>query len=125
MTARRTKFYLDKQHGKWMGVCSGIADYTGIDALWLRVGAIVLTIAGSGMLIIAYLAIGFLATKKPIGLYENDDEARFWQRVRTNPARSARDVRAKMRDIDRRLADMELYYTSRNTQLASEIDALR
>jgi phage shock protein C len=125
MTARRTKFYLDKQHGKWMGVCSGIADYTGIDALWLRVGAIVLTIAGSGMLIIAYLAIGFLATKKPIGLYESADEEKFWQRVRTNPARSARDVRAKMRDIDRRLADMELYYTSRNTQLANEIDALR
>ena len=125
MTARRTKFYLDKQHGKWMGVCSGIADYTGIDALWLRVGAIVLTIAGSGMLIIAYLAIGLLATKKPIGLYDSADEEKFWQRVRTNPARSARDVRAKMRDIDRRLADMELYYTSRNTQLANEIDALR
>ena len=27
----RTKFYLDKQNRKWLGVCSGIADYTGVD----------------------------------------------------------------------------------------------
>jgi len=45
--------------------------------------------------------------------------------VRTNPARSTRDVRSKFRDIDRRLADIEVYYTSRNTRLADEIDSLR
>ena len=27
----RTKFYLDKRNGKVMGVCAGIADYTGLD----------------------------------------------------------------------------------------------
>ena len=31
MSASRTKFYLDKQNSKWLGVCAGIADYTGID----------------------------------------------------------------------------------------------
>ena len=30
----RTKFYLDKANGKWLGVCSGLADYTGIDVIW-------------------------------------------------------------------------------------------
>ncbi|MES2988040.1 MAG: PspC domain-containing protein, partial [Pseudomonadota bacterium] len=30
----RTKFYLDKQNGKIMGVCAGLADYTGIEAIW-------------------------------------------------------------------------------------------
>ena len=30
MSASRTKFYLDKQNAKWLGVCAGIADYTGI-----------------------------------------------------------------------------------------------
>lgn len=125
MTPRRTKYYLDKQNAKWMGVCSGIADYTGIDALWVRVIAVVTTIAVSGTLIIAYLAIGLLAEKKPLGLYDNADEERFWQGVRANPTRSTRDVRSKFRDIDRRLADMELFYTSRNTQLANEIEQLR
>ena len=27
----RTRFYRDKRNGKIMGVCAGIADYTGID----------------------------------------------------------------------------------------------
>ena len=47
---------------------------------------------------------------------------RYW---RTNPKRSTTEVRSKLRDIDRRLADMELHYTSRNSRLAEEIDSLR
>ena len=50
---------------------------------------------------------------------------KFWQGVRTNPKRSTAEVRSKFRDIDRRLADIEMYYTSRNTRLADEIDSLR
>ena len=66
-----------------------------------------------------------MAPTKPIGLYETADDAKFWQGVRTNPKRSTAEVRSKFRDLDRRLADIETHYTSRNTQLADEIDALR
>jgi phage shock protein C len=34
-------------------------------------------------------------------------------------------VRSQFRDIDRRLADIELFYTSRNKRLSDEIDSLR
>ena len=37
MSGSRTQFYLDKQNAKWKGVCAGIADYTGIDVLFVRV----------------------------------------------------------------------------------------
>ncbi|MDR7155125.1 MULTISPECIES: envelope stress response membrane protein PspC [Sphingobium] len=124
MTARRTKFYLDKQNGKFMGVCSGIADYTGIDVVWVRV-AMVLSFFIIGWTLLGYFVIGFVADKKPTGLYCDRDDEKFWQGVRANPARSTRDVRSKFRDIDRRLADIEIYYTSRNTRLADEIDSLR
>ncbi len=67
----------------------------------------------------------WMARPKPDELYSDGDDARFWQRVRSNPARSTRDVRSKFRDIDRRLADIETAYTSRNTRLADEIDSLR
>ncbi len=40
MSASRTKFYLDKKNAKWMGVCAGIADYTGVDVTWVRVGTV-------------------------------------------------------------------------------------
>ena len=124
MTARRTKFYLDKQNGMFMGVCSGIADYTGIDVVWVRV-ATVLSVFIIGWTLLAYFIIGFIADKRPYGLYSDRDDEKFWQGVRANPARSTRDVRAKFRDIDRRLADIEIYYTSRNTRLAEEIERLR
>jgi phage shock protein C len=125
MSASRTKFYLDKQNAKWSGVCAGIADYTGIDVLWIRVAAVLGTLMGSGVLIIAYFLIAWMGTPKPFALYGSNEEAKFWQGVRTNPSASTRDIRSRFRDIDRRLADIELYYTSHNRRLADEIDALR
>ena len=125
MSASRTKFYLDKQNAKWLGVCSGIADYTGIDVTLVRVGVVLLTLATSGWAFLGYLAMAWFAPKKPIGLYQSDENAKFWQGVRSNPRRSTAEVRSKFRDIDRRLADIELIYTSRNKRLADEIDSLR
>ena len=125
MSASRTKFYLDKQNAKWSGVCAGIADYTGIDVLWVRVAAVLGTLMGSGVLIIAYFLIAWMGTPKPFALYGSNEEAKFWQGVRSNPSASTRDIRSRFRDIDRRLADIELYYTSHNRRLADEIDALR
>ena len=125
MSASRTRFYLDKQNSKWLGVCSGLADYTGIDVIWLRVGTALLTFMTFPMGLIAYLLIAWMAPTAPRGMYENQEEMKFWQGVRTNPKRSTAEVRSKFRDIDRRLADIEMYYTSRNTRLADEIDSLR
>ena len=126
MTARRTSFYLDKQNAKWLGVCSGIADYTGIDRTWVRVGAVLFTIMGGfPWTLIAYWVTAWVASAKPMGLYDSAEDAKFWQGVRQSPARSTRDVKSKFRDIDRRLADVETYYTSRNSSLANEIDNLK
>ena len=125
-TPRRTKFYLDKQNGKWMGVCAGIADYTGIDVTVIRIGMIVATFMGTGAPILIYLASGFIAPPKPRELdNQNKEEAKFWQGVRVAPGRSIRDVRSKFRDLDRRLADVETYVTSSTGSLSREIENLR
>jgi phage shock protein C len=126
MTPQRTKFYTDKQNAKWKGVCAGISDYTGIDVTWVRVGTVIVTLLGAfPWTLIAYVITAWVATDKPAGLYENADEAKFWQGVRQSPSRSTRDVRSSFRDIDRRMADVEMYYTSRNSRLANEIDSLK
>ena len=125
MSASRTKFYLDKQNKKFLGVCAGIADYTGIDVTVVRVGMVVLALVTSGWVIPAYFITAWLAPCKPFGLYDDAEDAKFWQGVRSNPSRSASEVRSTFRDLDRRLADIETLYTSRNTRLADEIDALR
>ncbi|TVV73366.1 envelope stress response membrane protein PspC [Sphingomonas solaris] len=127
MSARRTKFYLDKRNGKMMGVCAGIADYTGIDVTWVRVGVVLLTLLGGfPWTLIAYGVAGAVAGDLPREFADTDpEEAKFWQGVRAKPGRSIRDVRSRFRDIDRRLADVETHVTSHNSRLAREIDALR
>lgn len=127
MTGPRTRFYLDKQNAKWSGVCAGIADYTGLDVTLVRIGVVLLTLLGGfPWTLIAYWIVAAMAPKKPLSLYdENPEEKKFWQGVRANPRRIARDVRARFRDIDRRLADVEAYVTSSNSRLAREIEELR
>lgn len=125
--ALKTKFYLDRQNRKWSGVCAGIADYTGWDVTLIRAALVIGTLSGVGFpwLLVAYFVIAWAAQAKPDGLYDTPDDARFWQGVRANPRRSTGEVRSSFRELDRRLADLETLYTSRNTQLASEIDSLR
>ncbi|MEQ9663121.1 MAG: envelope stress response membrane protein PspC [Parasphingopyxis sp.] len=125
MQNRRTKFYLDKQNAKWLGVCSGVADYTGIDVLWVRVLTVLTTLFFFQPLFVVYFVVGWLAPKKPLGLYGTEEEAKFWQGTRANPHRTVNGLRSRFRDIDRRLADVEIMVTSRNNRLAQEIDALR
>lgn len=121
-----TRFYRDSVNGKWMGVCAGIADYTGVDVSLVRIGMAALTIMSGGWVILAYFLAGMIAPKKPVELYASSrEEQRFWQGVRQSPARTARDVRSRFREIDRRLADIELFYTSPNRQLAQEIERLK
>ena len=126
MTSLRTKFYLDKKNGKWAGVCAGIADYTGVDVTVIRLGFVLATFMLSGMTLMAYFIIAWMAPKKPRDLYDEDPaEKKFWQGVRANPQRTTRDVRSRFRDLDRRLADVETYVTSSNNRLAREIEQLR
>ena len=122
----RTKFYLDKKNGKVMGVCSGIADYTGFDVTLVRIMMIAAILMGGGALIPVYFVAGWIADDQPRELaIEDREHQKFWQGVRQSPARTARDIRSRMREIDRRLADIESYVTTENRSLAREIEQLR
>ena len=92
----------------------------------MRVAVIGLTFLTGPWTIPAYFITAWMAPRKPMELYESSrEEQKFWQGVRANPRRTARDVRSRFRDIDRRLADMETYVTSSNSRLAREIEELR
>src|SRR6476469_6832808 len=120
--ASRTKFYRDKRNGKFMGVCAGIADYTGFDVSLVRICFLAAMFMSGGSVLPFYLIAGWVAPTKPTALETRDDETQqFWQGVRASPTRAARDIRSRMRDIDRRLADIESYVTTENRSLAREI----
>jgi len=65
----RTTLYRDKHNGKIMGVCSGIADYTGINVLWVRLGAVFLTLAGAVYITFVCLLPEFLILKYNVPFY--------------------------------------------------------
>ena len=125
MNSPRTTLYRDKQNAKLMGVCSGIADYTGVNAVWVRLGFLGLTFMTGGSTIPFYCIAGLLLNKKPAHLYVDREEQTYWQRVRQNPKRTARESRARMKDVDRRLAEVETFYVSNNPRLTAEIERLR
>ena len=127
MSAKHTKFYLDKENKKWKGVCAGIADYTGVDATIIRIGLVILTfVGGFPWTLVAYWVAAWLAPVKPREFaVETPEQTKFWQGVRASPARTVRDVRSRFREIDRRLAEVETYVTSSNSRLAREIEQLR
>lgn len=112
----RRKFTLDRENGKFMGVCAGIADYLGWDATIVRVGAVVVTLLGAfPWTLIAYGLAAWLARPALAGA---DDGYR--------PGRaSTNDLRLNMRDIDRRMAEVDQYVTTPNSSLANEIEKLR
>ncbi len=125
MNSPRTTLYRDKYNAKLMGVCSGIADYTGINVFWIRFAAVASLFITSGSSILAYFIAGFLLNKKPPHLYRDESEQKYWQGVRQSPRRTAREIRSAFRDVDRRLAAVETYYVSSNPRLNAEIERLR
>ena len=125
MSSERTTLYRDKQHAKLTGLCAGIADYTGISIGWVRIGALALIPLTGLWVIPAYFIASMFLSKKPPHLYVDAQEQNYWQRVRQSPQRTAREIRARFRDIDRRLADVENYYVSSNPRLSAEIERLR
>jgi phage shock protein C len=124
--ASRTRFYRDKQNGKLMGVCAGIADYTGFDVALVRICFLAAVFMSGGSVLPFYFIAGWVAPTKPRELdYRGTEDRQFWQGVRASPARAARDIRSRFKDIDRRLADIESYVTTENRSLAREIEQLR
>lgn len=132
----RSPFYLDKSNAKLAGVCAGIADYTGVDALWIRLGAVLLALAGFGTVVLVYIAIAVFANKRPMGLYSEDEEMRLLRRMERRRARKglnfggnsstgSQRLRSDLSEMDRRIAEMEAHYSNSSSRLAAEIDSLR
>ena len=54
-------FRRDRDNGKVFGVCAGIANYTNVDPMIIRLAFVAGTIFGLGSFVLVYLAIALLA----------------------------------------------------------------
>ena len=55
------RFTINRRDAKTMGVGAGLADYTGVDALIVRLGLVLAVLATGPVAILLYLAAGWLA----------------------------------------------------------------
>lgn len=130
MPGLNTRFYLDKRNKKLEGVCAGLSEYFGMDVTWVRLLALSsMLVLGPFSVVAYYVAAHSAGTRshevERVIEKQDRDEKEFWKKVRRNPKASARSVRARFREIDRRLAAAETYLTSPDKRLAREIDRLR
>jgi phage shock protein C len=59
------RLIIDRRRGMWLGVCRGLADYSGVNVGLVRIGAVFLTVAGLGLPgLLAYVVIGWLAAER-------------------------------------------------------------
>lgn len=108
-------FQLDKRNAMFLGVCSGIANSISVDVTLIRIGAVVATVLGGfPWTFVLYGVLAWIARPKV------DPGAQ-----RSKSGTASKGVRNDMRDIDRRLSEVETYVTSPNARLAREIEALR
>ena len=56
------RFLLNPTKAKVMGVCAGLADWTGIDVLAVRLALIVATLVTGPVAVLLYILTGWLAT---------------------------------------------------------------
>jgi phage shock protein C len=60
----QSRYALDKSHAKLLGVCAGLANYTGIDPLGIRLVAVALTLFLLGpVAILLYLITALVAQR--------------------------------------------------------------
>lgn len=114
MRTRTRKFRIDREEGKLLGVCAGLANLTGIDATIVRIAFVVATIAGGWpWTVVAYLAAAWFGRESRV--------SHRYSSGRIGPE----EQRERMRALDLRLQAIDTYTTGANSSLAREIEDLR
>lgn len=115
MRLRGKRFEVDRREGKFLGVCAGLANHTGIDATILRVGLVLVTLLGAfPWTVIAYFVAAFVGQPR-----------RRTADLDLSRVTTAEESRERMRNLDLRMQAIETYVTSSNSRLAREIEELR
>ena len=58
------RFLINRQQGKIMGVAAGLADWTGIDPLLIRLGLVASLLAAFPVTLLLYVLTGWLAAER-------------------------------------------------------------
>lgn len=117
----RNRLYRDKDRGLIAGVCSGLADWTGVNRVALRIIVILLAIPFTAVMLIGYIVMWILVPKRPRNLYRDAREEEFWREVRRAPVDGVGQLNRRFRELDERLRRMEAWLTSSEYRIDREL----
>ena len=115
--ASRRRLYRDRDNAVIAGVCSGIANYLGINTGFVRLVTVIIAFPFTMATLIAYFVLALALKRRPPHLYDDDEEERFWQAVRVEPSRTVGDLWRKFEDLEERLRNAEARVTSSSFKL--------
>lgn len=115
---RSTRFEIDRANGKWLGVCAGLGNHTGIDPTVIRVALVLVTILGAFPWTLIAYGIAYFVGKR-------NGRPRYALSRSVSSGVTREETRERMRSLDLRMQAIETYVTSSNSRLAREIEDLR
>jgi phage shock protein C len=115
-TIKPRAFYRRADNAMLGGVCAGLASYFGFNLRVTRILAVIAFFVAMPMAVIVYLAVVFLVPARAIG-QEERGRLKNWRARRASPEQMASEVRSRTESLDRRLARLEKYITSRRYEL--------
>jgi phage shock protein C len=117
----RNRLYRDKDRAILAGVCAGLADWTGVNRIALRLIVLLLAIPFTAVMVVGYLVMWVLVPKRPRNLYRDEREEQFWREVRRAPRDGVGQLNGRFRDLDQRLQRMEAWLTSSEYRIDREL----
>ena len=123
-TVRPRSFYRRADNAMLGGVCAGLASYFGFNLRVTRILAVIAFFVAMPMAVIVYLAVVFLVPARAIA-QEERGRSKNWRGRRVSPEQMASELRSKTQSLDRRLARLEKYITSRRYELDEEFRNLQ
>lgn len=142
----KRELYRNKDNKRIAGVCSGIADYFGIETWLVRILTVTAFFLMAGpFMIVAYIVAWFIMDERPEdyavkaeNVVDMEGAPKGWYNPKTNrveikqkvwqagqpPQKALAEVQGIFADTERRLRDIETYVTSAAFKLDREINKL-
>lgn len=116
------RLYRDKENAMLAGVCSGIAEYAGLNVKGTRIVYALLCLTPMfAFMMISYVVLAFVLPVKPESLYENKEQAEFWRGVSNAPSDVFGSLSHRFRELNMRLERMEAHVTSKEFEIDREL----
>ena len=126
---RRRRLYRSNRERWLFGVCGGVAEYSGVQVLIVRLIAVAGLLFLTTPTLITYIVAVFVMKKEPLGEASSERPVRAESRTSRaaqegSAGRQLRDVRSHFDGVEQRLRRIEGHVTSESYELHRELEKM-